>query len=130
MQVYDVYKERKHTVIKLGERDFKIPNEYTVEEVERLLELEQKRDALEKEEVTPETEKAQLASFWELVFNQLEVIFQRYQPDTTADDLRGMISHHEALGILGFYDKYRFLQRKDEQEKTGSGKKKIPVSGS
>lgn len=128
-RIFDVYKERQFTIVKLGERDFKLPNEYTVEEVERLLELKTKRDEIENEVASDDKkeQESQLVAFWGIVFDQLEVIFQHYQPDITADDLRSLISHHEALGILGFYDKYRFISQKNESEsgQSAESKKKI-----
>ena len=114
MPVLDVYKARQHTIVRLNEQDYKIPNEYTVEEVERLLELGAKREAAQSEIVSSDTEVAreQLKRVYSLAFDQLEVVFQHYQPDITADDLRGLLSHKEALAILGFYDDYRLLQKK------------------
>lgn len=126
MPVLDVFKERQFSTIKLGERDFKVPNEYTVEEVERLLELEQKRDAVEQEPVSDDKAKQeeQLVRFWALTFDQLEIIFQHYQPETTAAELRSIISHKEALAILGFYEKYRHLNTEKSGD-AGKAKKKL-----
>lgn len=114
MPILDVFKERQFNIVKLNDRDLKVPNEYTVEEVERLLELDEKRNHIEEEQVSKDkpTQEAQLVRFWAVVFDQLEVIFQHYQPELTAVELRKLISHKEALGILGFYEKYRHLNQK------------------
>lgn len=125
MPTLDLYKKRQFAIVKLTDsrtkesKDFKIPNEYTVEEVERLLELQTKRQAIEAEKVG-DKEAEQLQRFWAVVFDQLEILFQHYQPDTTADELRSLVTHQEALEILGFYDKYRLLEKTSE----AGGKKK------
>jgi len=126
MPTLDLYKERKHATVILKDqrtqepKEFKIPNEYTVEEIERLLELQKKRTSIESENVG-ENEAEQLQRFWSVVFEQLEILFQHYQPELTADDLRSWVTHQEALEILGFYDKYRLLERDNAK----SSKKKV-----
>lgn len=127
MPVLDVYKERKHHVIKAGERSLKVPVEYTVDEVERLLELHAQRDAIEESYVSKSDQKAQeeaLLRFWAVVFDQLEIIFGHYQPDITAVELKGLFSHKEALDILGFWDKYRYLNQ-EKAEEADQAKKKL-----
>ena len=127
MTTLNLYKERKfNTVIltdrKTGEpREFKLPTEYTVEEVERLQELQIKRLELEKEEVKGQGSE-QLQDFWAVAFDQVEVLFQHYQPEITAHDMRSYLTHQEALDIIGFYNTYRF-QKPDNEG--GSSKKKI-----
>ena len=118
MNSLDLYKGRKHTVIKIGARDFKIPNEYTVEEAERLLEMQHKREALESQEAA--SPESQIPEFWGIVFDQLEIIFQHYQPDMDIDQLKKLVSHNEALHILGFFDKYRQSQQKPAETKKKS----------
>lgn len=120
MPTLDLYKERKTTSVKLKDRVFLIPNEYTVEEAERLLELQQKREAIESEKVDEAKKGEQMKAFWGVVFDQLEVIFQHHQPEVTADEIRSLVSHREALDILGFFDKYRHLS----SENPGESKKK------
>lgn len=127
MPILDVYKERQFSIVKFGERELKVPNEYTVEEVERLLELDQKRDGIEESYVSKSDANAQgevLARYWGVVFDQLEIIFQHYQPDLTAGDLRSMVSHKEALAILGFYEKYRYLSQEKDRGTAGKDAKK------
>jgi len=127
MQALDLYKSRKHSVIKIADgKEYKIPNEYTVEEVERLLELREKQEAIEKEPVGDQ--ESQLLSFYTVVFEQLEVIFSHYQPEVTAEYLKKHITHNEALEMLGFFQKYRHLAIKEivkEAEQSETPKKKI-----
>lgn len=120
----DIYKGRKFNTVAFGDKVFKIPTEYTVEEVERLLELDTKRKSVQNEVV--ENQEEQLKTFWELVFNQLEIIFQHYQPEMIVDDLRVIVSHNEALGILGFFDEYRnkLKEQSESKETTEDNKKK------
>lgn len=119
----DIYKGRKFNTVTFGDKVFKIPLEYTVEEVERLLELDTKRKSVQDEVI--ENQEEQLKTFWELVFNQLEIIFQHYQPEMTVDDLRVIVSHNEALGILGFFDEYRNkLKEQSESKETKEDSKK------
>lgn len=112
MPTLDLFKARKSHTIKLGANEYRVPEEYTVQEVERLLELDAKREALqqEKQASTQKGKEEQLMRFWEMVFDQLEILFQHYQPDLNAHTLKGLISHNEALEILGFFDKYRPLK--------------------
>ena len=119
MPTLDLYKARKSNSVKLKERTFLIPNEYTVEEAERLLELQVKRDAIEAEKADSKPAE-QMKRFWAVVFEQLEIIFQHHQPEITAEELRGLITHHEALELLGFFDKYRHVAA----SKDGDTKKK------
>jgi len=99
------------------ELEYKLPNEYTVEEVERLLELQVLRDKVESEEVSDRGEE-QLQNFWRIVFDQLEILFQHFHPEMTREILKSLVTHEEALEILGFYQKYRY------QENTDNGKSK------
>lgn len=123
MPTLDLYKQRKFSFVKLSNGiEYKIPNEYNVEEVERMLEIEKQRESVEKEPADNPSE--QFPRFWKTAFDQLEVIFQHYQPEVTSDFLRTVISHQEALAILGFYDKYRFIKAKEGEVDDEKGKKK------
>lgn len=130
MQTLDLYKGRKHTVVKIGDSEFKIPNEYTVEEVERLFELREQQEALEEQQAS-ETEagrEKQHQRFMQLIFDQLEIIFQHHQPDMTAEWLKKHVTQNEALEIIGFFDKYRrsaFKQLREEEAGSGDAKKKL-----
>lgn len=131
MPILDLYKKRRYTTVKLADGvEYKIPNEYTVEEVERLLELKKKEDeikALSVEEGTPEAE-ANIAQFWNNVFAQIEIIFQSFQPELDLAYLLKHITHNEALEIIGFFSEYRELTAKkfeDQSSNETDSKKKL-----
>jgi hypothetical protein len=131
MQSLDLYKKRRYTSVKLSDGiEYKIPNEYTVEEVERLLELKAKEEeikAISVEEGTPEAE-ANLVLFWNNIFAQLEIIFQSFQPELNESYLRKHLTHNEALEIIGFFQEYRALTIKKitaEQPEEADSKKKL-----
>lgn len=116
MQTLNLYKERSYNQVKLFDKlenklmTFKIPNEFTVEEVERLLEAELMRTELEKTEVAKDKigRDIQLTNFHKVTFEQLEMLFQHFHPEMTGERLRMSISYKDALEILDFYQKYRF----------------------
>jgi hypothetical protein len=130
MKSLDLYKKRRHTEVKLGDGvSYKIPNEFTVEEVERLLELKEQEDeikAISVQEGTPEAE-ANLRRFWSNVFAQLEIIFQSLQPEIEVAYLMKNITHNEALEIIGFFNEYRALTAKklEAQLPLADSKKKL-----
>lgn len=125
MQTLDLYKTRKHTIIKLDDgKDYKIPNEFLVEEVERLLELKSIQEKLESETVDEEKEKIQVETFWNNIFAQLEIIFQHFQPEVTEKYLKKHVTHNQALEMLGFFQKYRLLAMQEDQTEESDAKKK------
>lgn len=107
MNSLNLYKDRKYSVVNLGDKDYKIPNEYFVEEVERILELKKEQEKIENEEVDEEKKKEQLDRFWDNAYTQLEVLIQHHQPNVTIEELKKEVTHSEVLSILGFFDKYR-----------------------
>jgi hypothetical protein len=119
MQANKIFKERRSTVVKIAGEDYKIPNEYSVEEVERLLELEIKTKEIENEPVSDnDIEKAQqLQRFYKTIFDRLEIMLQHYQPDVTADDLRSKMTHTEALDVLGWFEKHRHFEASEDAKK-------------
>jgi len=134
MQALNLYQSRKHSVVKLADgKEYKIPNEYTVEEVERLLELRVEQEALEKrnaEDVTVSHENAHFKAYLDLVFSQLTILFQHHQPEVTTEYLKSVVTQNEALEMLGFFQKYRHLALKeikaeaDENEPEAADSKK------
>jgi hypothetical protein len=125
MATLDLYKNRQFNSVKLTDKttqkeiEYKLPNEYTVEEIERLLELQVQRESMEKQDVKDRGEE-QLQEFWRVVFDQLEILFQHYQPEITSATLRSLLTHKEALEIVGFYNTNRFQKNSEKP----SGKKK------
>lgn len=135
MHALDLYKSRKHSEVKLADgKKYLIPNEFTVEETERVLELQIERDAFEKQEaadgdnLTPEN--AEYKRYLDLVFLQLEILFQHHQPDVTAEYLKTTMTQSEALEALGFFQKYRHITVRDylankNQPDDADSKKKV-----
>lgn len=128
MRTLDLYKERKYSLVKLSDgKEYKFPNEYTVDEVERLLELRVEQEALEQEIV--DDKKKQLDRFFSIAFNQIEILFQRYQPEITAEYLKKHVTENEVLEMLGFFQKYRHialieLRKESDQSKEADEVKK------
>lgn len=116
----DLFKERKFSVIKLGDgKEYKLPAEFTVEEVERILEIREETEAVEAEEVIDDG-KAQRERHAGLLFSQLEIMFQHYQPDIDSKRLRKILTLNEAMEILGFFSKYRHIAIKELRQEIAS----------
>jgi len=129
MQSLDLYKKRRHNIVKLADGvSYKIPSEYTVEEVERLLELKEKEEQIKSIKVTEGSTEADanLVLFWNNVFAQLEIIFGSLNDGVDEAYLRKHVTHNEALEIIGFFNEYRELTaRKYTQAKQPDSKKKL-----
>jgi len=105
----NLFKERAtHTII-LGvdgkSKEFKLPMEYTVEEAERIQELQVKIDQqanIEIEKGTPEAVKGEIL-FWDYIFIQLLVLFNRYQPELKLADLKKILTRDEGVKIIKFF---------------------------
>lgn len=112
MEKFDVYKERRHSIIQCGDKEFKIPSEYTVEEAERILELQIKQEKIQNEIASDDPEKRalQLQSFYKSIFSRLEIMIQHFQPEVTEAELRNLVTHDEALTILDWFEQHRYLQ--------------------
>lgn len=91
-------------------KTYKIPNDYTVEEVERILEKQIQVEKIANKEVDSDKPEAikELNEFWDLVFAQIEILFQHYHPEMTGDKLRKLIRQNEALKIIGFHKVNRY----------------------
>lgn len=108
MPTLNLYKERECSIVKLSDgKEYKIPKEFTVEQSERLLELQVERELIQAEEVNEEKRDVQLKRFWEVAFDQLESIFQCFHPEINRDYLKKVITQNEALEMLDFYREYR-----------------------
>lgn len=125
MPTLDLFKARKFHVVKFEDKEFKLPAEYLVEEVERIYETMAQREALERVPVAAEEEnqKKQLDAFWSLVYIQLEIMFQHFQPDMNIEEIKKLISPQEALDILGFFEKYRLIHADKTQAENPEQKK-------
>jgi len=112
MQTLDLFKSRRFNIVKIGDgNEYKIPNEFTVEQVERLLELKAEQERLSDIPTADdkEEEKKQVDILYSNMFAQLEVMFQAFHPEITAEYLKKYVSHNEALEVVGFFQKYRAL---------------------
>lgn len=126
MPTLDLYKHRRFNIVKADGVEYKIPCEYTVEEAERMLELKAQYDSIRKNKLEDGKEPQQLENFWNNVFDQLEITFQRYQPEMTAEKLREIMTGKEALDLLGFFDEYRALSnQKEKSDGSDDVKKKL-----
>jgi hypothetical protein len=122
MRHLDLFKSRRYSTVKLSDgKEYKLPNEYSVEEVERVFELREELETLEAVEVIGDG-LAQAKRHTDLVFAQLEIMFQHYQPELTNDYLRKVITHGEALETIGFFQKYRHLALKEMREEDTADK--------
>jgi len=128
MQSLDLYKKRRHNIVKLGDGvSYKIPSEFTVEEVERLLELKEKEEQIKSVKVsegTPEAD-ANIVLFWNNVFAQLEIIFSALNDEVDEAYLRSHVTHNEALEIIGFFNEYRELTARKLTQAQPDSKKKL-----
>lgn len=133
MHALDLYKSRKHSEVKLADgKTYKIPNEFTVEEVERVLELQVEREALEKKEAAEgevSSDNPDFKRYMDLVFAQIEILYQHYQPEVTAEYLKSAMTQNEALEALGFFQKYRHIAVRDylanKNDQSAEPKKKV-----
>lgn len=127
-----VFKSRKYSTVKLSDsKVYKIPSEYTVEEVERLLELQIEQKKVESIEVQESIKDLQVDNLYANIFNQLEIIFQHYQPEVTIEYLKTVITHSEALEMIGFFNKYRnLILQNDDSTATVDSKKKSKLADS
>lgn len=119
MPTLDLYKKRKHLTVTLANgKSYLIPQEYTVEEVERLLELKAQEANIKNTSVEEGTSQADenITRFWDNVFNQLEVIFQSLQPEIDIAYIKKNVTHKEALEIIGFFNEYRSLTAQNEDQ--------------
>lgn len=113
MSTLNLYKERQtHTVILEvdGEpKEFKIPKAYTVEEVERLLEIQVDLDLAANQTVEENKADKQVEHFFDLLFSQLLVLFSRYHSELTVQDLKKYLSREEAQRIILFHTQEQLM---------------------
>ena len=136
MATLNLFKERAVHTITLGvdgkAKDFKLPMEYTVEEAERVQELQVQIDKQSKVKVTEGTSEAvkQEIIFWDYVFSQLLVLFNRYQPDLKLPDLKKILTRDESTQIIKFFIENRLGSMTVPEKADKKGKKKIAKKSS
>jgi hypothetical protein len=77
-------------------KDFKIPSSFTVEEIERIYELEEKLQA----------EKKDVVNRWNFIFQQIAISFAKYHPELSVEELKKLFTREQALEIVGFIAKH------------------------
>lgn len=121
MAKLDLYSGREpHTIevnISGEKQSLLVPSDYTVEEHERILELEDKISQTDKDENTVR---------WDLIFQQLAILFRRYQPEMTSDKLKTVLTKKDALRIMDFLAENSIAadQKSDDGEIKDKAKKK------
>lgn len=91
-------------------KQFKIPVELRVYEIERLLEAQHKLEKLEKESVIEDGTK-QLRIYWGYIYAQLEVIFKHFHPEIEAEYLKLNLLPADAIKILAFFAQNRYIEK-------------------
>lgn len=119
MAKLDLYEGREpHTIILEVEgekKEFKAPSDFTEEEIERLLEFEEK---LAKEK--------NIDNRYDIFFEQIFLLFRRYNPEMTVEFLKKHLSRNEVLKILNFVAKNNFAIEAKNSEGENTSKKKLP----
>lgn len=131
MATLDLYSKRQPHIVKLesytnkGESmDYKIPTEYTLEETELLLQHQINVDKISKRTAKVGEEADDLLDFFEAVLVQMQVLFQRYHPDMTLENLKSILTKEEAIAMWAFFIKER-LDIADGANDAKKGKKKV-----
>lgn len=115
MQTLNLYKDRQPYEVELklkGKlRTFKIPNELTIEESERLMEAEIQLKELAKQEVNDKTdEEKKLDQYFKVLYQYLLILFNKHQPEIEkVEHVKQMMTQQEAVSVLEFFKKKRFL---------------------
>jgi hypothetical protein len=100
-----------------GEKmEFKLPTDYTEEEIERILELEAKLE-----------DSSTVAAKRGIVFCQIHILLSRYQPDLTLQDVKRMLTWTDALRIINFVSENTFAVAAKNNEVDVDTKKKAPA---
>lgn len=132
MQTLNLYKDRQPYIVNLelkGKvKSFKIPNELTIEESERLLEAELQIAELSKQQVeNKKDEDEKLEQYFGSLYQYLLILFSKYQSEIeTVEDIKKMMTQQEAIRVLEFFKKKRFLHLLGLDDDESEAKKKSP----
>jgi hypothetical protein len=96
--------------IKGKKQEFQIPTELTVAETERILEREVLLSAVMVKEVEEAEKKDAISEFVDAAVGYLEVLFNRYHPEMTADLLKETLTHREVIRITQFFKAKRYTE--------------------
>jgi hypothetical protein len=113
------YKERGFHEVEIKERwgkikTLRVPFELTLEEVERLLELNERLEETLKITVDDENHvevTKGLDRVHKLLLNQCLIILQHYQPDITYDYLKKHLTETDARELSGFFENNRYFEQ-------------------
>jgi hypothetical protein len=97
------------------------------------MEAEIQLKALAKQEVTDKTdEEKKLDQYFNVLYQYLLILFNKYQPEIEkAEDIKKMMTQQEAVSVLEFFKKKRFLHllgADDEEQKTKKKSQKVTKS--
>lgn len=114
-----LYKERGFHIVEIKERwgkikSLRVPFELTLEEVERLFELNDRIEDSLKIEVDDEdivSITRGLQKIHHLLLNQCLVILQHYQPEITFDYLKKHLTETDARELTGFFENNRYFEQ-------------------
>lgn len=128
MATLDLYSKRQPHKITLEDfdkpnepREYLIPQEFTVEETELLYAEQARIEELSQQEINETEESKELQQFYEAVLCQLIILFRRYQPTITLENLKKIMTRDEALQVWAFFINERIGKTK-EAGKTGKKK--------
>jgi len=116
------FKEREKIELTLPwkgkDQIFYIPQDYTVEETERILEFESKLRELSKKEVDDETHEAyqKAIDYMNILTQNVTVLLQHYQPEITFSEVKKNFSQIELLAILEFIRKKSIENRASKKK--------------
>jgi|GEM_PF-5873887 hypothetical protein len=122
MAKLDLYTGREPHIVELdvrGEKkQFKLPTDYTEEEVERILELEAKLE-----------DSKDIRARRSLVFAQIHILLSRYQPEITLEQVKAMFTWLDAVRIINFIAEHTTaIAKKDAEGEAEDKKKQQPKS--
>lgn len=130
MAILDLFKRRQpHTIyleIDKKKKAFLIPTQFTVEEVEHILEIQAEKEELVRQSVDEDSiESVQaIEKFFDSIYTQLLVLFNHYQPEIDKEFLLKHVGREEAVEIIGFFTAEHI---KNVEEDAKNVKKKVTV---
>jgi hypothetical protein len=117
MAKLDLFSDREPHIIELAvngeKKQFRVPTDYTEEEIERILELESKV-----------SESADLTVRRNLIFQQLHILFRHYQAEMTLEDVKKLLTWNDALKIINFVAANTMTSKKSDAGEVEEGSKK------
>lgn len=126
MAQLDLYTGREHNTILVevdgGKKEILLSKDFTVEDIERLYELEIKIGA-EKSEYTTEQR-------WDFMIGQAQIMLHRKHPEITVEIVKKYFTHKQVMEILKFaalHSSLEALTEKMRADEKKTQKKSLPV---